>query len=79
MILLPETSLHAAETIVERIRADVSASRLIFDEQPASLTLSAGVVSSSKREKDFLDLLQRADSTLYAAKQQGRNCVVTSS
>ncbi len=79
VVLLPDTCVRAAKMVVERIRAEVSNARIEFDGQPVSLTLSAGVVSCCGEEKDFLDLLQRADEALYLAKQRGRNCVVAGS
>jgi diguanylate cyclase (GGDEF)-like protein len=42
------------------------------------LTLSAGVAAVSPEVKDSFQLIQLADTALYQAKAEGRNCVISS-
>ena len=76
LCLLPHTSLEQAIAIAERIRAEVQALELKQGRQPIPLTISAGVSAASPDRGDTLEqMLQRADFSLYEAKQAGRNCV----
>ena len=58
----------------ERVRREVGALRFDFGSVTA-VTVSAGV-ACSHRSLPFVDLYRRADQALYAAKRQGRDCVV---
>jgi diguanylate cyclase (GGDEF)-like protein len=73
-ILLPETSIAEAQSLVERIR---EGTRNI--EPPAIATLSFGVTVWQGRGDSPSELLRRADSALYEAKRLGRNGVVCTS
>ncbi len=76
LCLLPHTSLEQATAIAEHIRAAVQALELKQGRQPIPLTISAGVSAASPDRGDTLEqMLQRADFSLYEAKQAGRNCV----
>ncbi len=75
VIILPETTPHAASSAAERIRKAVS--ELAYSELPADerITVSQGVAIHSPG--DEIDVtLRRADDALRAAKAQGRNQVV---
>lgn len=73
--LLFETNAEGALQTAERIRACVAAEPRIFESHQIALTVSIGVTCI--RENDSPEsLLARADASLYAAKQLGRNRVV---
>lgn len=72
VVLVLDRSDESVLSMVERIRRHVNA--LEFDED-IHLTLSAGVARREPKEK-FSELLNRADSHLYEAKQGGRDRVV---
>lgn len=71
--LLPETSLHDALQVAERIMRHVEAIR--GDKSLPPLSLSFGVVQTLPGES-LADALQRADLALYEAKRQGRRRAV---
>nr|WP_321401675.1 diguanylate cyclase [uncultured Desulfobacter sp.] len=74
--LLPNTDIYDAEKIAGQIRAAIEAANPKFGEIHIHLTISLGVSSLSFSGKDDMDaLLQRADTALYDAKNQGRNRV----
>ena len=67
-------SLESAATMAEKIRVSVEAASLVSLPDGSSITVSAGVTQS--RDEDEVDsLIGRADSALYNANQDGRNCV----
>jgi two-component system cell cycle response regulator len=73
VILMPETPLAGAAILAERLREVLA--RLAVDTTAGTLhfTVSAGVAARDATDADITDILQRADSALYAAKQHGRN------
>ncbi|SDE08372.1 diguanylate cyclase [Rhodospira trueperi] len=71
-ILMPETDLDGARTLMEDIRAAIAATRL--PDVGEALTASAGVAALDPADPPA-SLFQRADEALYAAKEHGRNQV----
>lgn len=72
VILLPKTSMQAAQQIALRILEELQNVR-VADVQ--RLTASFGV-AELHIDDDYDMLFMRADQALYRAKYQGRNCVV---
>ncbi|ALR14814.1 sensor domain-containing diguanylate cyclase [Vibrio natriegens] len=75
-IILPDVSLSSATEIGEEIRSNIEKNQFEFEDVQIPVTVSVGVVNiigyeSTKR------LYARADKALYAAKRNGRNCVIT--
>lgn len=70
VVLLTETGLSAAVTLVERMRAAVAALRT--PGLPQHITISAGLAQWREGE-NAESLLRRADRALYRAKASGRN------
>ncbi|KXJ53104.1 sensor domain-containing diguanylate cyclase [Neptuniibacter pectenicola] len=76
ILLLPETDLEQARVIAERVRLNLETDGLLATLCPQGVTLSIGVAV----EQDVFDLdahVLAADTALYQAKQDGRNCVRT--
>jgi hypothetical protein len=79
VIILPETSRNRAAELADRIREKVAAT--VFgkmESQPLKkVTLSAGVATYPVDAANEESLIKKADSSLYVAKSQGRNQVVS--
>ncbi|HAV77232.1 MAG TPA: hypothetical protein DCX53_07750 [Anaerolineae bacterium] len=75
-LLLPETSLHQARVVAERIQTMWEQSPVNLDGELIHSTVSIGVAEVSPKDTSFDDLLRRADKMLYKAKEAGRNRVV---
>ncbi|MCD9458711.1 GGDEF domain-containing protein [Marinibactrum halimedae] len=86
IVLMPGTESKQAILIAERIRHAVAQESLTMGEQTIPLTVSAGVSTwKARKTKQVLTpeelsengkaLVERADKAMYAAKQNGRNCV----
>lgn len=76
-ILLPETAENVARPVAERIRSRMEHSPVATAEGNCSATVSIGVTEAMDGD-DLESLLRRADKSLYAAKQRGRNRVISS-
>jgi diguanylate cyclase (GGDEF)-like protein len=76
-IVLPETELHAAARIAERLRRAASEAEYHSEqgELMGRVTLSIGVSSFSPSRQSPLEIIEAADRALYQAKMRGRNCV----
>ncbi len=74
-VVLPQFNLEQAIAEAERTRVAITEIRLL---DPAELRLSGSVGVSELRfdASDPQDLINQADSCLYVAKREGRNCVV---
>ena len=80
VVLLPRTTLAEAAQVGDKLRSIVELTEFPGGEgQPGGmLTISVGA-ASLRPEETGADLLARADTALYEAKDQGRNCVVSAS
>lgn len=76
-ILLPETGENVARPVAERIRARMEHTPIATTEGHCHVTVSIGVTQAEDSD-DLESLLRRADEAMYAAKERGRNRVVSS-
>ena len=74
--LFPETPIEYALGLANKIRLQVNQYPFDYNQHSFSMTTSAGL-SSFKPGDKIEDVFRRADSALYKAKEQGRNCCVT--
>lgn len=75
-ILLPETKSEQALEVAERLRLAVAGATVPLEQGGSiHLTVSIGVASVVATDAKIEDLLKRADTALYAAKNAGRNRV----
>jgi diguanylate cyclase (GGDEF)-like protein len=75
-IVLPTISAAVAGQVAERLRARVAATPLLHADQSIGMTVSIGVSMARDADTTLEQILARADATLYAAKNAGRNRVV---
>jgi diguanylate cyclase (GGDEF)-like protein len=76
IVLLPETPARGALDVAERIRNAVVSKPLDLGAKQIPFSVSIGVACFPEDGRTLDALATRADRALYAAKQQGRNCVV---
>lgn len=72
---LPETNIHEAVALAERLRAAIASTPAHHATGTTSLTASFGVASKEAHHTTLDALISDADSYLYQSKQQGRNRV----
>lgn len=73
-LILPNTSLHGAVTVAERLRVIGSSSPFFYEGHELQISLSIGV-AVAHAEDSLETVLERADRALYLAKKRGRNQV----
>jgi diguanylate cyclase (GGDEF)-like protein len=79
-VILPNTDYRQATHVAELIRANIEQLHIAHAQSPVCpyVTVSLGVASGFPQNDSLpIALLERADSALYEAKREGRNCVVS--
>ncbi len=79
VVLLPETPRERAYVAAERLRKRIEQEKFFGAEksQPeGKVTISIGVAGFPDDGKNWEEILRKADSALYRAKEEGRNRVV---
>ncbi|MBT2989048.1 MAG: diguanylate cyclase [Candidatus Thiodiazotropha sp. (ex Ctena orbiculata)] len=76
-LALPKADIEQAMAIAERLRLDIqNKCRTLFTNRQ-QVTLSFGLAELHQQMEDSILLVNNADDALYAAKQQGKNRIVT--
>ncbi|MGE5792327.1 MAG: GGDEF domain-containing protein, partial [Bacteroidota bacterium] len=74
-VVLPDTDIHGAVVIAERIRRRIE-SATMGRSTGLQCTISIGVAQARPDNEDAGEWIGRADRALYEAKRLGRNRVV---
>jgi diguanylate cyclase (GGDEF)-like protein/PAS domain S-box-containing protein len=77
-VLLPETDLHSALEVAERLRAHIAETLIRISPKPLRCTASVGIAQLRAEDETIDHLLNRADEALFVAKNNGRNRVEVS-
>ena len=73
---LPETHVEGAIIVAERLRETIAGMAIVSNGDSISVTASFGIAGLNQADRDWKQMLGRADVALYRAKQEGRNrCV----
>jgi len=82
IFLLPNTKIEEAQIVAERLRCAVENKKINIEEykiegvKEIQVTISIGVSSYNKEDREPETLYKHADLALYKAKEEGRNRVV---
>ena len=76
-IVLPAIPGEAALQVAERLRARVAATPLVHGDHTIGITVSIGLAMARPTDRTIEQILARADARLYAAKDAGRDRVVS--
>ena len=75
VLLLPRTTIDAAEPLVDAVRDAVGGSGFHFEGRPVPITLSAGL-TAARGDDTAETIFARADDAMYRAKKGGRDRLV---
>ncbi|WP_210245734.1 GGDEF domain-containing protein [Ciceribacter naphthalenivorans] len=75
MLIMPDTSIIHAKTIIERVFAAIHKRRPIPDDPEFTYTFSAGL-TQIRADDTPQSAYSRADQALYQAKNEGRDCLI---
>jgi two-component system cell cycle response regulator len=78
VIVMPETDLHVAGVVAERLRRAIAGEPFAVNKgtMRIGVTISIGLSTLESKGEPIGDVLKRADRALYRAKHDGRNRVV---
>jgi two-component system, cell cycle response regulator len=79
MLVLLGSSLATAQEVGERVRHTIETHKFAFEGKDISVTISAGISSSSPVDVGWESVYERADKALYHSKNSGRNRVTVTS
>lgn len=74
-IMLPETPGHEAQTVIERLQAEVRGQTYQFDAYSTNFNANTGIVESSGGILDLKAMLAKASEALLVADRAGENSV----
>ena len=77
VLLLTGSTINETVLIAEKLRQEIKQIYIPVKKENITFTASFGVAQLSNKEKTLDDLLAKADSALYAAKNSGRDCIKT--
>jgi diguanylate cyclase (GGDEF)-like protein len=73
VVTMPETSIEGATELAERICSNVRKQPYRTDGDEMPITVSIGVTAFLQTDRDYAQILDRADYALYQAKTLGRD------
>lgn len=74
LIVLKGCALDSAQLVAEQLRLKIEHAQFTVGRQPISVTVSIGI-SQYDGTESYEQAISRADASLYAAKNGGRNRV----
>lgn len=75
-LLLPDTDIHEAVTVAERVRSQIDALAIPYRKEMVTIRASFGVSSSDRNGWRWQNLMDQSDAALYQAKRGGNQRVI---
>lgn len=73
VLILPETNIEKALIPIERLRKRIEDENFVYGDCFVKATISVGIANLTSDIKSDRDLIKKADTALYTAKENGRN------
>jgi diguanylate cyclase (GGDEF)-like protein/PAS domain S-box-containing protein len=74
-LLLENCPLERGVEIAEEVRESIASFRFVWQEKMFEIGISIGMVTLEQHSGDLTEVLSKADSACFIAKDKGRNCV----
>ncbi|MGC8493603.1 MAG: diguanylate cyclase [Syntrophobacteraceae bacterium] len=78
VILLTDTGRNTAHMVADKLASAISKTCFIYRDTEIQLSVSIGLTQVEENDYNPDEIIARADSALYEAKHQGRDCIVVS-
>lgn len=75
-VIMPETMLENIYVPLERLRIKIENHDFTYEGKTVKMSISIGGASTGSCFGDYYDVVKKADSALYEAKENGRNRVI---
>lgn len=75
--VFPGCSVEMARQVAERLQREIQRQSFSHQGQVFSITVSQGLTGRLAEDQSLDSLFARADSAMYEAKRQGKNCIVS--
>ena len=72
-VILGNTDADSAVIFCERVREEIAALEVVYEEKLIKITVSLGISQAVESTSDYVSWLNQADQALYASKEGGRN------
>ncbi len=72
-VILSNTDAESAMAFCERLRKQIEAQEVVYEELRIKVTVSLGISQADESTSGYTAWLEQADKALYASKQGGRN------
>ncbi|MFY8274692.1 sensor domain-containing diguanylate cyclase [Pseudoalteromonas sp. SSDWG2] len=76
-IILPNTALHMAAQIAEKVRQKIASTTIVHKQHTLTVTATLGVACTEQTATEITPLFKQADTCLYKGKNNNRNCVMS--
>lgn len=77
VLVLPGTDLEGAVSLADKLRCFAKNAVVKYESNDIQYTISIGIsIFQASNQVDLEQLIRQADSALYRAKEQGKDCVV---
>ncbi len=77
MIVLPDTPLEDAVILARNFQEELKSKDMEIDDYIINITASFGVASLNEHGEDLYELIRAADISLYKAKREGKDQVIS--
>ena len=73
VLILIDTTADGAYILAERLRKNIEALTVVYEDEEIKFTVSLGISESSSESEGYMKWLEHSDSALYISKESGRN------